>query len=70
MHVTYNVKLIDSQQERGNHKYKNIKEKLYKCKAAVLYNKTCSLKSLILCYSTNIRMRYTVYGMMLLMMDW
>ena len=44
------IKLIDAQQAEGIHNYKNIKEKLYKYKAAIWYNKTCRQKNLITNY--------------------
>ena len=46
MHRAPNVKLIKAQQAKGTHKYKNIKENLYKCNAAIWYNKTCRQKNL------------------------
>ena len=46
MHGTYNVKLINAQQTKRVHKYIIIKEKLYKCNAAIWYNKTFQLKYL------------------------
>ena len=43
LHGTHNVKLVNAQQAKQIHKYKkkNTKEKLYKCKTAIWYNKTC-----------------------------
>ena len=40
MHGPYNVKFINGQQAKQTYKYKNIKEKLYKCNAAIWYNKS------------------------------
>ena len=40
MHGAYNVKLINAQQAKRIYKYGNIKEKLYKCNAAIWYNKS------------------------------
>ena len=41
MHGQYNIKFISAQQTKQTYKHKNIKEKLYKCKAAIWYNKSC-----------------------------
>ena len=45
MHGTY-IKLTDARQAKGIHKYKNTKKKLYKCNAAIWYNKTCRLRKI------------------------
>ena len=42
----YNVKLITAQQAKIIRIYENIKMKLYKCIAAIWYNKTCKLRHL------------------------
>ena len=46
IHGPYNIKLINAQQAKETHKYENIKIKLYKCIAAIWYNKTCKLRKL------------------------
>ena len=35
MHGAYNVKLINAQQAKRVYKYRNVKERLYKCNAAI-----------------------------------
>jgi hypothetical protein len=45
---SYNIKMINAQQAKRIHKYKNIKEKLYECNTAIWYNKTCRLRNLVL----------------------
>ena len=54
MHGTQNVKLVNAQQAEQIHKYKNTKEKLYKCNMAIWYNKMCRQKNLTPKY-TNIK---------------
>ena len=46
IHGPSNVKCINAQQAKIIHIYENIKMKLYKCVAAIWYNKTCKLRHL------------------------
>ena len=39
VHGLYNIKFINAQQAKAAYKYKNIREKLYECNAALWYNK-------------------------------
>jgi hypothetical protein len=41
IHGPYSIKLITAQQAMMIHTYENVKMKLYKCIAAIWYNKTC-----------------------------
>jgi len=58
------VIICDAKQTKQVHQYKNKKIKLYKCNAAIWYNKTCRIKQLIPTY-VNIRrpkLYYTASG--------
>ena len=66
MHVAYNVKLINAQQAKRIYKYENIKEKLYKCNAAIWYNKTCRLRNLTPSPSYNHVSEYTICDVQLI----
>ena len=45
MHGRKNIKLINAEQAKPVHQYKDIKIKLYKNNAAIWYNKTCTVRS-------------------------
>jgi len=44
MHGQQNINICNAEQAKHLYRYKNIKTKLYKCNAAVWYNKTCRIK--------------------------
>jgi len=44
MHGQQNIKICNAEQAKHLYRYKNIKTKLYKCKATIWYNKTCRIK--------------------------
>ena len=44
MHGQQNIKICNAEQAKHLYRYKNIKTKLYKCNAAIWYNKTCRIK--------------------------
>ena len=44
MHGQQNIKICNAEQAKHLYRYKNIKTKLYKCNAAIWYNKTCRMK--------------------------
>ena len=58
IHGPYSIKLINAQQANKAHTYENIKIELYKCIAAILYNKTCKLREVTPRY-INIRINGT-----------
>jgi len=41
MHGSMNIKFVNAKQAIEIHAYKNTKRKVYKTKAAILFNKTC-----------------------------
>ena len=56
MHGRKNIKLINAEQAKPVHQYKNTKIKLYKNNAAVWYNKTCRTRQITPTYA-NIKMK-------------
>jgi len=44
MHGQQNIKICNAEQAKHLYRYKNIKTKLYKCNAAIWYNKTRRIK--------------------------
>jgi hypothetical protein len=46
-HGEYNVKFGKAQEAKVIHKYRTIKEKLYKTNASIWFNKTCSCSACV-----------------------
>jgi len=44
MHGQQNIKICNAEQAKHLYRYKNIETKLYKCIAAIWYNKTCRIQ--------------------------
>ena len=56
MHGRKNIKLINAEQAKPVHQYKDTKIKLYKNNAAIWYNKTCRTRQITPTYA-NIKMK-------------
>ena len=57
MHGQQNIKICNAEQAKHLYRYKNIKTKLYKCNAAIWYNKRAPPKKIIITFvqiSTNV----------------